>query len=42
MATEVGDRCDVKKAAKERPIKRNGFTKKKREKRLLKSEKSRG
>jgi hypothetical protein len=34
-----------KKAAKERPIKRNGFThtqKKNRERRLLKSEKSRG
>jgi hypothetical protein len=32
VATEVGDRCDVKKAAKERPIKRNGFTKKEGEK----------
>jgi hypothetical protein len=31
----------VKKAAKERPIKRNGFTKK-RKRRLLKSEKLRG
>ena len=35
-ATEVGDRCDVKKAAKERPIKRNGFTQKKREKEVVK------
>jgi hypothetical protein len=41
-AIKVDDRCDVKKPAKERPIKRSRFTKKKRERRLLKSEKSRG